>query len=204
MFREESVWISNVLENITLEKAEVANLGSSTGYFRKVIQPHIHENIVKPLENKSFKVVNIDIKLEEGVDIQADITSADFRKSIGKKFDLVICTNMLEHVENINTSIENILAITEEKGFVLITVPRRYPIHLDPIDNNFRPKPNEIFNYFKNISTAKIVKSSIINIKDINCYPVRKSKFPIWGYRQRVKFWLKYYYQVTGILIKLG
>ncbi len=43
MFREEAIWVKQAVSKIKplAHNNMVANLGSSTAYFREVIQPHI-------------------------------------------------------------------------------------------------------------------------------------------------------------------
>ena len=52
--------------------------------------------------------------------------------------------------------IEDLIAT---RGIILISVPFSFPTHYDPIDNGFRPKPNEIANLFPN---CEIIDSEIV------------------------------------------
>ena len=202
MFREEAIWVREVLINLPLLGKKVANLGSSTSEFRQIVQPHINKEIIIPLEDKGAIITHIDIKKDAGVDIEADLTAMDFSDAVNLIFDLVICTNMLEHVEDISLVVNNIFKICSPNAYLLITVPRRYPLHFDPIDNGFRPRPEELSALFSERVRCRIINSKVISIKDSNYYPVKHSRFPIWGYRLRIRYWLKYYYQVTGVLIQ--
>ncbi|HNF29028.1 MAG TPA: hypothetical protein PLY81_01980, partial [Chitinophagaceae bacterium] len=76
MFREEAIWINNALAKIKplQDNNLVANLGSSTAYFREVIQPHIQQYLMQPLANNGWNIINIDLKQEDGVDVVADVT----------------------------------------------------------------------------------------------------------------------------------
>lgn len=202
MFREEAIWVHNVLIELPLSGGKVANLGSSTSEFRKKIQPHINDEIIAPLEAKGAQIVNIDIKKDEGVDIEADLSAINFSEFVNQSFDLIICTNMLEHVVDISLVIDNILKIASPNAYILLTVPKKYPLHFDPIDNGFRPNPAQLAELFLNKTKYQILDSRIISIKDTKYYPFKKSSFPLWGYRLRLKFWMRYYYEVTGLLLK--
>ena len=126
MFREESIWIKNALQKIQPSKnIEVANIGSSTGYFRKVLQPHIHNNIMDPLKEAGWNVLHVDMKDEPGVDLVADVTKHNFSGQFKSRFGLTICTNLLEHVEDIDLVIQNLVNITCNNGYILITVPNK-------------------------------------------------------------------------------
>ena len=204
MFREESVWIKNALIKLqpTYSNSEVANVGSSTDHFRKVIQPHIHQNIIATLAHNGWKVFNVDLKQEHGVDLVADVTKPDFSIPFKNRFALTICTNLLEHVEDINLVINNLIAITQNGGHILITVPYKYKIHLDPIDNGLRPTPQEIYHLFKNAGN-QILDSKIISITDKNYYRIKPSRFPLWGYRERLAYYFGKRHKTSGILFSI-
>lgn len=204
MFREESLWIKKAIEKIKpLPGAdEVANIGSSTEYFRTKIQPHISHNIFQPLHNAGWKTVHIDMKKEEGVDLVADVTDKDFYKEFVNRFALTICTNLLEHVEDIDLVIKNLMAITRSGGYILITVPYKYKIHLDPIDNGFRPTPQQILEKFSSV-TDNVVDANIISVSDIDQYHIRKSRFPVWGYRERIAYYLGKRHKTSGVLFSI-
>lgn len=204
MFIEEAEWIRYSLQQLKTREGDnlVANLGSSTYHFRTKVQPHLQNLIVEPLIKNNWNVVNIDIKKEEGVDIVANVSDHLFGLEYKNTFSLTICTNMLEHVESIPDVINNLMEITKKNGHILITVPYKYKIHFDPIDNGFRPKPSEVFSLFGQ-GTVEIVRSGIISIHNKVYYPHRNSRFPFWGYREMVKYYLGIRHKVTCLLLKV-
>jgi len=203
MFREEAVWIEQTLTKIKplSNNNIVANLGSSTAYFREVIQPHIHNHIIIPLQNNGWKIVHVDFKKDEGVDIVADLTKEDFSNNF-QPAALTICTNMLEHVEDINMAVTNLVKATCKGGYILLTVPYKYKKHLDPIDNMFRPTPDEIAQLFKQYA-INIIDKKIMYIQDKEYYKVKKSRFPIWGYRDLIGYYLGKKHAVSGLLLQV-
>jgi len=204
MFREESLWIKNALQKLKPVNGhnEVANIGSSTEHFRRVIQPHIHQNIIHTLDTAGWAVVNVDMKKEPGVDLVADVTKQNFADPFKDRFALTICTNLLEHVEDIKLVTKNLVDITRSGGHLLITVPFKYKIHLDPIDNGFRPTPQQIVDLFNDVAEY-IVDSKIISISDKDQYRVKRSKFPGWGYRERVAYYFGKRHKTSGILFSI-
>lgn len=203
MFREESLWVKDCIMQLPAAVGNklVGNLGSSTGYFRKTIQPHIQQNIFDTLDDLGWHTMHIDIKKDEGIDIAADLTDINFTTELTHRFALTICTNMLEHVESIPLVINNLFAVTSPGGYLLITVPYKYPIHHDPIDNGLRPTPQEIMNLFPS-GTVEKVAGHIIIINDKEYYKIKKSRLPLWGYRERIKYYLGKRFKVSGILLK--
>lgn len=203
MFPVESEWIAKALSKCSPRQSKtVANLGSSTLEFRTVDQPHIEANVIKPLEDAGWTIVNIDLKEAEGVDLVADITQSSVREKYKESFELTICSNILEHVVDIDLAINSLVAITKRRGWILITVPYKYPRHLDPIDNMFRPTPAEIATRIKGLE-FEIVDQEIIRVDDPNAYSVRKSRFPLWGYRNKLKYALGFRHKVSAILLQL-
>lgn len=203
MFKEEAKWIRESLAELPLRGCSVANLGSSTAEFRQQIQPHIHRDVVAPLEAAGARVVHIDLKPAAGVDVTADLSAPDFASHFEQGFDLLLCTNMLEHVEDIPTVVDNILRIAAPGACLLLTVPRRYPLHFDPIDSGFRPRPDELAALFQRKTSCRVLRRQVIAIKDSAYYPVRKSAYPLWGYRLRLRYLIGLYYQVAGVLIQI-
>ena len=204
MFREESLWIKNAIQKLKPVNGsnEVANIGSSTDYFRKVVQPHIHNNIIATLLTTGWKVINVDMKKEVGVDLVADVTKKTFAEPFKERFALTICTNLLEHVEDIKLVTKNLVDITRSGGHLLITVPYKYKLHYDPIDNGFRPTPQQIVELFKDVAEY-IIDSKIISISDKDQYRVKKSKFPGWGYRERLAYYFGKRHKTSAILFSI-
>ena len=60
-----------------------------------------------------------------------DITSAI---QIEEKYDLVLCTNVLEHIFDIKPAIKNLNYLLNEKGHLVVSVPFIYPLHDEPED----------------------------------------------------------------------
>ena len=134
-----------MLQKISTPK-NVLDIGSGTYKGRTVIQPYIDENIFKPLSEKNSKITYLDLQTGTGIDIVADVTDKSF--SISHKYDLVICTSLLEHVSDLKRTIFNISSTVRDGGYLIITMPLIFPYHADPIDNLCRFKPEELSNLF--------------------------------------------------------
>jgi len=162
---EEAKHIEFLLNEFTGKKTNpevVLNLGSSTGDFRKVQQPHIDRYVFEPLNESIYRTIHFDLKSEEGVDLSGNIFDLETQKTLKKiKPTIIICCNLLEHLEEgSRNEIQNILdLLLEEDGILLITVPYSYPIHFDPIDTYFRPSPQELSKLFP---SYRIIHESII------------------------------------------
>lgn len=60
--------------------------------------------------------------------------------NIYEKFDIILCTEVFEHVFDWKAAFENISNLCSPSGLVLITCPMFYPLHEEPYDF-WRPTP---------------------------------------------------------------
>ena len=96
----------------------------------------------------------MDAKADRGVDICGDVTIQEIQAAISRRAPkLVICSNLLEHVVDRPAVVTLLSSIVGPGGFLLLTVPRSYPFHADPIDTGFRPTPEEIASMFVEYNT---------------------------------------------------
>lgn len=160
-------------------KATILNIGSSTAHFRTVIQPHIAKLVFEPIEIQGHRIVHIDLKKEEGVDFCGDITDPVFQKKLQSlRPDIIMCCNILEHVSDLPTFCRSLDKLGR-RSCLLITCPRNYPYHPDPIDNGFRPDASEIANKFPN--HLLVAEGHAIGEK-------LKERFKAWSLMQKGKF----------------
>ena len=170
MLLEESIWIRCLLQEYCPFGSTVLNIGSSSGYYREVIQPHIHENIILPVLRNGGTVLNQDLKDCEGVDLPGNIFSQDVQRRLLRMDPFaVICSNMLEHVANLDRFASVLSELVKPGCLLVVTVPYIYPYHPDPIDNGYRPTPCELAGLFKGFAVERsgIVQSSSGYLKSI-------------------------------------
>ncbi len=161
MLLEEAQWIKKVIENnFSLNDFPLLNVGSSTKEFRESVQPFIFSEIFKPIEDKNYSVIHTDIKEDNGVDIVGDLNDAKFRSHLrGNNIKSILCSNLLEHLEDPQQICNSILEIVPINGLILVTVPYSFPYHNDPIDTLLRPNIKELHAFFPN---TEILESEII------------------------------------------
>lgn len=161
----ESLWIGRKILEISdnISDCRLLNVGSSTKQFREIDQPQIQENVFEPLLGHC-RVDHLDIKASEGVDIIGDLTDSVFLEKLKtNRYDVVLCSNLLEHVINPVEICNGMEDCVKKRGYILVTVPCLYPYHNDPIDTMFRPDIEELQSYFKNSS---LVEGEIITMSD--------------------------------------
>lgn len=76
--------------------------------------------------------IGIDIEAGEGVDRVQDITE---EIGFAHQFDIVIACELIEHVDNWTTAIQNMKVLTREGGLILVTTRAPgFPRHEHPSD----------------------------------------------------------------------
>ncbi len=164
MIKKEASWLGKeILALINdFERPNVLNVGSSTEAFRKNQQPHIDQEIFSPLRKAQVRITHLDMKKEDGVDIVGDLTDKIFLEEIQKsKYNIILCNNLLEHVETPQDICSALYRAVEPGGYIVLSVPPRYPYHSDPIDTMLRPSPEELHKFFPK---TQIVKAEIVEI----------------------------------------
>ncbi|MEI6429675.1 MAG: hypothetical protein WCO45_15015 [Pseudanabaena sp. ELA607] len=157
MLRKEAIWLGEVISKLEPEHLfPMLNLGSSNQYFREQAQPWINELVFQPAVNQGYKIIHTDLKSDVGVDLVGDLNDPNFIDLLNKQqVKSILCSNLLEHVNNKEQLCQIITAIIPEKGYLLITVPRDFPLHLDPIDTLFRPNVSELKAFFPDLTLVK-------------------------------------------------
>lgn len=107
--------------------------------FRQETQPFINELVFDPVSARS-SILHVDMQEDPGVDLQLDITSPDAERALLEMNpDVVIASNILEHGEDLNAGVQLIRTLGLAGSLIIVTGPRHFPLHADPIDNGFRP-----------------------------------------------------------------
>lgn len=169
MMLNESRWIGKKIKLISSKNkiGEVLDIGSSTFEFRTKIQPHIDKYIFSVLRKGRIKVDHLDGKNEKGVDVVCDVMNVD---KINKRYDLVLCCNLLEHIYNPKGFCKKLLSLIKPNGFLVLTVPFIFPYHPDPIDTMYRPSNQELellFDKDEVVFSEIVSESSRLSLKGI-------------------------------------
>lgn len=160
MLVNESLWFKSIIHKYLKKDSVVLNVGSSTKEFLEHEQPYIIEHVIKPIETLGCKMLNIDIKNAEGVDLVGDLTNQIFIAQLKTyKPAMVICANLLEHLEDRQPLINGLISLLENDTLLVVSVPHVFPFHADPIDTMYRPDINQLAKDFNGLSVveAKIV-----------------------------------------------
>lgn len=142
---EEANVIAEWVSGLKLPRGAVClNIGSSTGEFRRTMQPHVGA-LFDRLEAQGLRVVHCDMKAAPGVDEVGDVFDPAFQERMRRyDADLLLCSNLLEHLTDPAAFASACGSLVKPGGYGLFTVPFSYPYHPDPIDTMFRPSPAEL------------------------------------------------------------
>jgi hypothetical protein len=164
---EEARWLESVLKDLGPGKDWIVlDIGSSTEYFRRVDQPYIDYFIFRPLRKLGVKILHVDTREGEGIDVRYDISDPASPAVEGKipRGRVVLCCNLLEHVRDRQMVVRRLDALTEPGGYLVVTVPHVYRYHEDPIDTMYRPDNVELENLFSGLG-YETVHSTVLDVE---------------------------------------
>lgn len=153
MLKKEAEWIAAELGRLDdASLFPLVNLGSSTARVREVEQPFVDEIVFAPLRRRGGAIHHVDAKAAEGVDLALDFSldSAWERlAALGPR--AILCSNVFEHVPDRPLLARRLTHLLRPAAHVLVTVPRAFPHHPDPIDTGFRPGVPELAALFPDL-----------------------------------------------------
>ena len=148
MLLEEARWLAREAARVPArDLSPMLELGS-------VLDPssapqYIESELLAPLRHRGIELVHSNLEPGEGIELVGDLTDPDFVLRLHKRgFRSVMCCNVLEHVPDAPAVASKLEEIIDPGGYLLISVPRRYPFHPDPIDTMFRPTVPELAKIF--------------------------------------------------------
>ena len=100
----------------------------------------------KELEDLGYIYISTDVTQnpEGSVDILSEIDKPISNELLGSgPFDLIFCTEVMEHVVNWDTAFSNFSQLLNVEGKIFITCPHFYPLHEVPYDF-WRPTPHAL------------------------------------------------------------
>jgi SAM-dependent methyltransferase len=161
MFYEEAKKIGAVLEAYNEDELNpILEIGSSTSDFRKFVKPHIHEYIHSNIIDRNIKIIYSDLKEDSGNTNVEDQIIGDifdekvFQKMLSTKPKCILLCNILEHVKDVDAVCKKVLEILQPGSLIICTVPYSFPYHPDPIDNLFRPSPEDLIKTFTDVEVV--------------------------------------------------
>jgi len=218
MFEAEACWLEELLRKQAAEDlSPLLNVGSSTRHFREIEQPWTERRLFAPLKARGIRVVHLDSREGDGIDIKADILSdSDLPRIRALHPKSILCCNILEHVRDPAVLARRCVEIVGPGGFIFVTAPFSYPHHRDPIDTMFRPSPEALAALFR---PAIMLKGEVIDVGQSYRDQIRRrpwlllrhvSRFPFpfigfagWKRSMQRLYWLFANYRISGAMFQV-
>jgi len=221
MLINEARWIGNALAELPLDQiSPCLNLGSSTETFRKIQQPWIEQYVLAPGAKRGIRFIHADLKHAAGVDVAGDIFDSEFQRRLSSYSPRsVLCCNMFEHVTDRRRLAQACLTLSRQNSYLIISVPKSFPYHPDPIDTYFRPSPAEIADLFPG---CRVIKAAAVRdstywaelsrqacrsrlaalLKTAAHLPFPFYKFDRWKSRMHPLLWMFRHYNVSIVVLR--
>ncbi|MBV9824482.1 MAG: hypothetical protein JO001_02195 [Alphaproteobacteria bacterium] len=221
MFAAEARWVADTLWPHTPEElSPLLNVGSSTRQFRQETQPWMDKLLFAPLAARGIDTVHLDFRRGDGIDLCVDLLDDDDFARVDsqmgdRRYRSLMCCNILEHVREPAKLARRCVELVAPGGFIVVTVPRSYPRHGDPIDTLYRPTPLEAAALFPE---TVVLASTIIDVGESYRDEVRRrplilmrhvARLPVpflnrekWRHSMRKLYWLAHNYEVTALLLR--
>lgn len=150
MLIAEADWFARQIDRLDFPaRPLVLNLGSQTEEFVREHQPWLEEVFLAALRRRGARVVNVDLQQAPGVDLVGDLMDPAFQQQLAARRPAVfIVCNVLEHVRDPRALAAAIAAVIGPDTLLLVSCPRRYPYHPDPLDNGLRPSVADLAGLF--------------------------------------------------------
>lgn len=132
----EAKWIETALQAFPADElSPILDIGSQTLAFRTKEKPYIQADLFAPLMARGISIIHSDLQEGEGIDISANLLEPDGYAAIKATAPRTIfCNNVLEHVLDPAEFASKCFSVLPPGGRLVITVPKSYPHHRDPID----------------------------------------------------------------------
>lgn len=117
------------------------------------IAPQIHKGTKEYFFNSKIKTLDLDPN--SNANYICDICSNNNNLILDSTFNLVVCTEVLEHVSNPFKAVDELYRITKPGGVVAISTPFDFRIH-GPLPDNWRFTIYGLKELFKNFKDVQI------------------------------------------------
>ena len=125
--------VTDFLSTLNLNGKRIVDIGL-TGHVKKIDNAILDTIDIDPNNNPTYL---------------CDITKNNSDKIKDNIYDIVICTEVLEHTNNPINAINELNRMTKKDGLIIITTPYNFRIH-GPLYDTFRMSDWFYKNYFKN------------------------------------------------------
>jgi hypothetical protein len=211
MFEAEAIWLEKRMRQWPAERlSPLLDVGSSTRAFRQS-EPWVDARLFLPLQQRGVRVIHLDARAGDGIDIEADILSdTQLPAVLAVGANAILCSNTLEHVSDPAAVARRCVEIVGPGGLLFITAPLSYPHHRDPIDTMYRPDPDQLAQLFRpavmlagealdvGVSFAdQALRRPWVLLRHLLRLPFPFIRFTAWQRSLAKLYWLTHNYRIT-------
>lgn len=151
MFHQESQWIVESLTPMAHAIRTAIDVGAGSDRYANRSQ---NRSVYTFLAQHAIALSTLDNDPKSRCNYHHDIAEVVDLSRLMPTFDLVLCTSVLEHVTDLQQAKRNLAGLVKQGGYLLVTVPNKYPPHQSPIDNGYRPTAGELESLFGELSVV--------------------------------------------------
>jgi SAM-dependent methyltransferase len=130
--------------------------------------------------SRGLSYTGCDMTAGEGVDVVVDITTdfATVDKALGgRRFDLIMSLNTLEHIFEPLVALDNMLGLVRQGGYLLVVAPSVWEPHSWPYDY-YRMLPDFFTRYAKTRGVEILARSMYLSARDTRVFSEDLKVFP--------------------------
>ena len=142
-----------IRNNISQFILNLSNLFDSKDFLILDVAPEIHLGVKQYFKNSTIKT--LDINPNSGADYIVDLCNTNTSIISSNTFDIIICTEVLEHTNNPFNVVNELERILKPGGLVCISTPFNFRIH-GPLPDNWRFTIHGLKTLFSNFEDVKI------------------------------------------------
>jgi len=171
------------LNSETSEKIKMLDVGVGLGR----LLSKISSSSVNDLELYGMDISKQYLKIAKDKNIECALAKIEDMPYKNEYFDIVTCTDVLEHVVDLNACLSNIINVVKKNGILVVRVPNREDLsaYLDesyPYNLSHLRDFNE---YSLVLLFSKIFNLEVLEIKNglyMENYPLMRYRLPVKGY----------------------
>ena len=170
MMRREAHWLGERLKAFSNDEiSPMLSVGSSlTRTFRRALIVDPKRSVRRSLSAASLFCITRSRHRKAWMWRATSANRLCFDRLLELEVRTVLCLNVFEHVTDRTALADSLVASLPPGGLLVVTVPKRYPYHADPIDTLFRPTSTELAALFTGVEVV-----------DFRARPLRVSGQPL-------------------------
>lgn len=165
----DQIYLKKIRENVDFFLEKQAKIYDIQHYLILDIAPQEHKG-AKAFFKKST-IQTLDINPKSKTTYIADICKTNHTIISSQKFDVIVCTEVLEHTLNPFKAVTEIHRILKKEGIILISVPFNFRIH-GPLPDCWRISEHGLKALFNKESGFEILELNILETENRFLMPI--------------------------------